>query len=684
MQLRIDALDRLVQLVARASERVSNERALASHRIGLYTDYKAAHQAIRKRLEQPGEGLPVALLWSLGRPIEIMVGLNRCPPETHKIFRGLHAAVRQVPFVVPLEAEEAWVEAFAIVQHHNLDSGMDLYSNMAGSRGFAVARSLQRLEARGYKMQINSFGAALTDDAFSRACSEIERLIRRLGGANVANSIFGALDANGKVFRGLFLYGRTVSQINQLRDPSVPWHFLYNLALKYLRTRPEGVSPEQDWNALIELASDVGASIDVEEYSAYAWMSISPYLIERAVLDNTLYDELFSFQQWSAEGAGQVFAWWLEALVEADCSIPIATAAEWKEIGQSLIAKSQPCALCLTLPLEHGSIRVSAQKTRQMMVALSMPSDKINEGYRTPLQTEARDAPFYPLLKVGGDGFVLQPRGLAARALYERLCAMMRDVGDRGLADKLGLALELLAEKVLRAAGQAPSVVRQKYWHPTSNKKYEIDLALESDDQIVLIECKMKALTRAARSTATVQALVDLTKSFLAALLQAIRHEIALRSVPSLQLEGGGVISLNGRSVERIVLTMLDHGSLQNRLFIRNIVRAFFGAKLNSDDAGIADALTHINEGMVELQGYFTQLATLTGLPFEDFLRRHEFGTWWLSVDQLALITRGTPGLLEGLSPIRNVTFQTGDLMNELAYALRMRAAPNNQPSSDS
>jgi hypothetical protein len=336
------------------------------------------------------------------------------------------------------------------------------------------------LAARGFEYEIKAQGVSLTATSFTGACKDVESLIIRLGGMIVATNIFQILERNGKVYRGLFLYGRAIAHVPTPREPNVPWHFLYNLALKHLTVKPTSEKPVKDWSELLDLARDVGASVDVEEYYGFGLMNISPYLVDRVMLDNTLYDELFSFQQWSAEGAQQLFEWWIDALVEARCDFPLATAQEWRAMAKSLLgraAASEPVATHVSF---LWSLAISSDVFVRLLAALAVPSSMINRDYKTPVDTKSRDAPFFPIVDVGRDLYVIPPRGIAARALYERLYTLMRDAIDPRLETKLGNALERLTARILENAGNKPSVVAGKYSHPTKRFQRELDLAVET------------------------------------------------------------------------------------------------------------------------------------------------------------------------------------------------------------
>jgi hypothetical protein len=638
-----------------------------------WRDYKVVFDFIRKQVERDSNHLSRAHLGRLGRPIEVAVLLKKAPENAYSIFRTISDALNQVDFIAGFTEEESWLQALEFACSYHAKSDLNIFGVKAGTRGAAVADALRRLEAIGFEYNISPYGVGLTSSSLDGACRNIEKIIKRIGGLNVAKGVFRHLEKSGKTFRGLFLYGRNVNQLARVRPPTPPWSYIYNLAIKYLDVPPSSKHIEGDWHKLIALATDVGASIDVEEYLAYAWLSISPYLVDLAIADHTQYDELFAFQQWSTEGASQLFDWWLDSLIEADCSIPFFTPEDWKSFSRSLLDNALPYEPTITLPSHHSPATASASTAGEMLRKLSCSASQVNRQYHTPLQSVQRDAAFYPVVALRQGRYFVPPRGVAARGLYERLYALMRDQGDNDLENKYGFALERLTHKVLCAAGHPPTIANKFYNHPTRLKELEIDFVVEESDQVILLECKKKALTRPARGLATIDALADVTHSFIAALNQMLRHEIALRVTSRLTLTDGSTISLNRRKTERIAITLLDYGSLQNRQFVRNIVRAFFGVELASSDPVLHKKVSKITGEMKELHASLIELAAIEGVEFAEFLRRHEFGTAWLSVDQLALMIKGQTSLTGYLRQTRHITFQTGDLFNEFANWHKMQ-----------
>ena len=66
-------------------------------------------------------------------------------------------------------------------------------------------------------------------------------------------------------------------------------------------------------------------------------------------------------------------------------------------------------------------------------------------------------------------------------------------------------------------------------------------------------------------------------------IVQLSRHERILRSEGQLAFLDGTVVRHNGREIEKMsAVTMLDHGSLQDRVFMHVTHRALFGAQLTT------------------------------------------------------------------------------------------------------
>lgn len=66
-------------------------------------------------------------------------------------------------------------------------------------------------------------------------------------------------------------------------------------------------------------------------------------------------------------------------------------------------------------------------------------------------------------------------------------------------------------------------------------------------------------------------------------------------------------------------------------------------------------------------------LSNRKNIEFEKLVHSCCFSTWWLSVDQLFILCEKGLDLWDTLKVTRHITFGTGDIMNEFAFAERLR-----------
>ncbi len=71
------------------------------------------------------------------------------------------------------------------------------------------------------------------------------------------------------MYAGVLLYARRVEPVPKARLPTIPWHYIYNLALKHLTMRASSRDVTRDWSQLAELARDMAATYGVEAYGGF-------------------------------------------------------------------------------------------------------------------------------------------------------------------------------------------------------------------------------------------------------------------------------------------------------------------------------------------------------------------------------------------------------------------------------
>lgn len=299
-----------------------------------------------------------------------------------------------------------------------------------------------------------------------------------------------------------------------------------------------------------------------------------------ALLDRVIYDELFAFPQWQPEAAQDLFSRLVDHVAEEVAELPLATADEWKAFGAAMLALAPEREFLLSRPnkcFKHG---ISAELATRMFEALALPAGELNREYRTPLDTPARTAPNAPFYRLAGARYLVPPRALAARGLYEAFYFQLRNTNVHDLENLMGRMLEKLAADAIACTGTPPDIARKKYRLTSALKGsdiFDIDAMCFGEKRILMFECKKKALTNIARAGNTLAVSYDFVAGFLAPIIQTIRHELQLRDSKGLTLSDGRTFMLDGRHIQRYAVTMTDHGSMQDGVFLRNMVIALWG-----------------------------------------------------------------------------------------------------------
>jgi hypothetical protein len=111
----------------------------------------------------------------------------------------------------------------------------------------------------------------------------------------------------------------------------------------------------------------------------------------------------------------------------------------------------------------------------------------------------------------------------------------------------------------------------------------ECDLVYEDEENIILVECKAKPLTRGAMTGIQGDALLDFAGGLFESQAQAIRHERILRSAGSILFLDGSRLEFRDRRITRLTVTLLDHGALQDRWMLRNLYNALLSVQIDCD-----------------------------------------------------------------------------------------------------
>ena len=130
---------------------------------------------------------------------------------------------------------------------------------------------------------------------------------------------------------------------------------------------------------------------------------------------------------------------------------------------KSLLSKAAEASIKIINPLDLVSPDLSAYISKILCQSVSLRMDQINTDYMTPLDTRKRNSPDAPLYSQSAIRYVLLPKALAARALYEAIYRLLREAQTANLDNIMGKTLELLTADAIECIEPRPDLINAKY-----------------------------------------------------------------------------------------------------------------------------------------------------------------------------------------------------------------------------
>lgn len=288
-----------------------------------------------------------------------------------------------------------------------------------------------------------------------------------------------------------------------------------------------------------------------------------------------------------------------------------------------------------------------------------------------PPPNKTRGADFYlkPLIRRPGNRYLILDRSMCGWGYVEALLATLRPL-DRDLDTRVGTAMEKFVEREFVLHGV--EVFSGDY---DEDGHGECDFAVPTPEVLIFLELKKKTLTRRARAGSDAELLLDLAGSLLDAQAQAGWHELRITKAGFLDLARDGEtrrLSFDGREIEKIALGMLDFGSFQDRIVLKQFLEATLNVNFGSSNLAYDKKFHKINAALGEIrEQYNTAHAGKTEIhqPF--------FNCWFMSIPQLLMLLDevSDPATFRTvLWSYRHMVTGTSDLYFDISRMRRMRA----------
>jgi hypothetical protein len=237
-----------------------------------------------------------------------------------------------------------------------------------------------------------------------------------------------------------------------------------------------------------------------------------------------------------------------------------------------------------------------------------------------------------PLLRHRDKEVFLLDRSACAGAFLEALLTPLRAAHKNFDDRQVGPAIEHFVRREFDAH-QIPTLTG---CYSVDSRAGECDLIVETPEHILFFEIKKKPLTRRAQAGSDAYLLLDLANSLLAAQVQAGWHEVLLRRHGFLDLTHEGTtvrLELNARGVERIAVSLLDYGSFQDRVFVKQFLEGIMNAAFSVNDPVLREGFDELNRSLEAVREQIREL-----YPNQPTINQPFFHCWFLNVPQLLIL----------------------------------------------
>ncbi|UGX89825.1 hypothetical protein G6321_00003300 (plasmid) [Bradyrhizobium barranii subsp. barranii] len=554
---------------------------------------------------------------------------------------------------VPAPGDPVWLEAVTIGRALVVLGAFLRYD----PRHEAVAGSIRRLLTAGHKVSLRYGRPWMSPSDLAKATSKISELLAPLGLRNVFENVAAQMRTDGIYDFDQYLLGRRYQSTG--RPPSFPYGFLVQLAAKLPDDPVMASEPAANWKEALSLARDLVAAIDIEPQNQFWTINLAPRRLDAQLREVGLYDHLFGLRQWSLRFAPFMLKHFFGATFDARLSRARGwTMADVVKLCEVVALKTRTDPARLTRA-DLKSTGLSDSQLDALLPHFIHSAGRVNSGYGTPLSAESSDLMFRPLVE-GSNGSVVVPlASLAGPAFYEAAISAVRPILSKSEVTHLaGDGTERVILAMFKVAGLSPTVMGAKY-NVGKSDEGECDLVFESDTHIVFVECKAKALTRAAMAGVSGAALEVYVGGVLNAQSQCLQQERLLRTKGLIDFEDGRHLDFRDREIVKLSVTLLDHGTLQDDKFFWALATTL----RRSRKSKLKKVMSKINDELVKMDAI--------GRP----ARMSVLDAAFLSVGQLSTILVGVSDLAEFAKRINpRSTANSGNPLLEYHYQLNRRA----------
>lgn len=502
-----------------------------------------------------------------------------------------------------------------------------------------------------------------TEDLMSLVDS-IEQDILKYGGLNLSRQIFSGFSRIYDQRQDRYHLGRRCNTTGKGIEPRIPMGYILNLCIKP-NNFIEGGNNQRDLDKITEKTIALACLYDVQPYSTFELeFKIHDNLIE-FLTEISIFDSLFTFKQLRPTDVCKmirgIFDWVDETRMRDNLGWTLDQGIKVIEVILQLVVPPDRAVSFTEASLFAEIPEIPGATVKLILDALTHLSPKPNNDFIIPHDIKKADAQFKPLVR-SGETYFLIDTSWSGIGFYEAIAMALRSFMEKEVQENIGPAAESFLKSELTRKGV--TYKSGEY----SNKKGECDIVIETTETIIFIEVKNKPLTRKAQGGSDVDILVDVSCSLIDSQIQLGNHEILIRKNGFLELKDSGGnnhrIELKGRAIERISLTVLDYGGLNDRRVLSQVLALALSAQFNA--TGVHnEKLDELNEKCSQLQSQAIELNEMGAwhkIPY--------FNCWFLSIPQFLILldyVKSNEDFKRELFSTKFVTFGSLDFYHDFA-----------------
>jgi len=519
------------------------------------------------------------------------------------------------------------------------------------SRQYNVAKSAKFFQNEGFNVELKDGKFVVPYNGLMKISDDIEAYIKLLGGKVFSKMLFDILYQNDLFDEklGRFHLNR-ICGYNRV-DALPPFGYLLNLAAKHTNYTVTIDSPKLInylFSSIMEKSEYLTSIYDLQAYDfdQLTFRTIDNFT--EFISEIALFDSTFSLIQLKPSNVSRILKGILNGIEPEEIELLVGANLNEiiKVINEILNMSTQLGSVTFKID-DLKSLDIEINSIRKILETLSTPGNLINKNFHLP--TDKTDYIFNPLIK-NGDEYILLNCSWCSPAFYEAIMTKLRSKHSK-IDDRIGIDFEKYVKQEF--SNNKISYSSGKY--KIGRKEFECDVVIESEQTIVFIEIKKKTITRASKAGDEIKLIIDLSKSLLDAHLQTGQHELFIRDNGNIIFENGDRIDLNGRSILRIALTMLDFGGFQDNVVLDELFRNLLISDFYVNDDKYKSDFKNIQDKMKKLRDQYEKLS-----QYDGFYKAAPFhNCWFLSLPQLLMLlddSKDNNSFVQNLKSIRSIT----------------------------